>query len=161
MDATILAPSRALVLRHGPDDRLLAVRRGVAVPVRVRQCFPWSAPTRYLSLRDDEEQEVALVGDPAELDPMSRRALDRALVEAGFVLEVTGVLAIEEEVEIRHWRVETRQGARSFQTRLDDWPMALPRGGLLLRDVAGDLYLFTDPERMDRKSRELLWAFVD
>ena len=83
------------------------------------------------------------------------------MAEAGFVLEVTRVLDIEEEVEIRQWTVETRQGKRAFQTHLDDWPRVLPGGGLLIRDVAGDLYRLGDPKQMDRASRELLWAFVD
>jgi hypothetical protein len=77
------------------------------------------------------------------------------------VLEVTRVLSIEEEVEIRHWVVETKHGRRSFQTHLDDWPRALPMGGLLIRDVAGDLYRLAAPGQLDRRSRELLWAFVD
>src|SRR2546426_3850223 len=85
----------------------------------------------------------------------------RALVAAGFVFEVTRVIAIDEEVEIRHWRVETREGARTFQTRLDDWPRLLPHGGLLVRDVVGDLYHLADPKALDKRSRALLWAFVD
>src|SRR5213076_564210 len=101
---------------------------------------------RFVSLRDDDEEEFALVRDPAELDPASRRVLEEALVAAGFVFEITRVTAIEEEVEIRHWRVETRQGARSFQTHLDAWPRLLPHGGLLVRDLAGDLYHLAAPE---------------
>src|SRR6266480_2862312 len=91
----------------------------------------------------------------------SRAALETALAVAGFVFEVTRVLEIEEEVEIRRWQVETRQGPRTFQTRLDDWPRTLPHGGLLIRDLAGDLYHLAAPEQLDRQSRELLWAFVD
>lgn len=150
-----------LVLRHEGDGQLVVVIGGEAVTVRVRQCFPWSEPRRHLSLRDAEEREVALVEDPANLAPESREALERALAEAGFVLDVTRVLSIEEEVEIRQWTVDTRQGRRSFQTHLDDWPRVLPKGGLLIRDVAGDLYRLADPQGMDRRSRELLWAFVD
>jgi hypothetical protein len=37
----------------------------------------------------------------------------------------------------------------------------LPSGGLLIRDVAGDLYRLPEPETLDKKSRALLWAFVD
>jgi Domain of unknown function (DUF1854) len=148
-------------LRIATDGRLVLLVDGEAVPVRLRQCFPWSEPGLHLSLRDDEDREVAIVDDPAELDPQSRSALERALAEAGFVLEVTHVLDIDEEVEIRQWIVETRQGRRSFQTHLDDWPRALPNGGILIRDVAGDLYRLVPPAQMDRKSRELLWAFVD
>ena len=149
------------VLRTAADGRLHVHVDGRCVPVRLRQCFPWSEPGLHLSLRNDEDREVAIVDDPAELDADSRRALEHALAEAGFVLEVTRVLDIDEEIEIRQWKVETRQGPRSFQTHLDDWPRTLPNGGILIRDVAGDLYRLASPESMDKKSRELLWAFVD
>lgn len=150
-----------LTLRGGGDGRLLVVRDGEAIAVRLRQCFPWSEPHRHLSLRDSKDREIALVEDPASLGPESRQALEEALGVAGFVLEVTRVLSIEEEVEIRQWRVETAQGPRSFQTHLDDWPRVLPATGLLIRDVAGDLYRLANPTAMDRRSRELLWAFID
>jgi Domain of unknown function (DUF1854) len=140
---------------------LVAILDGEVVAVRLRQCFPWSEPHRHLSLRDEDDEEVALIEEPAMLASESRRAIEQALAEAGFVLEVTRVLSIEEEVEIRQWKVETKHGPRSFQTHLDDWPRALPNGGLLIRDVSGDLYLLAAPGQMDRRSRELLWAFVD
>lgn len=150
----------AIRLRLAADGRLIAHTVRGAIPVRVRQCFPWSEPHRHLSLRDAEEREVMLVDDPATLGAVSREALERALAEAGFVLQVTRVLSIDEEVEIRQWTVETRHGPRSFQTHLDDWPRQLPDGGLLIRDVGGDLYRLTVTE-LDKKSRDLLWAFVD
>ena len=151
----------ALVLRNSGDGRLLALVRGELVPVRLRQCFPWTEPTRHLSLRDAEDEEVAFVEDPADLAPGSREALERALADASFVLDVRRVVSVEEEVEIRQWRVETVQGARAFQTHLDDWPRTLPGGALLIRDVAGDLYRIADPRGLDARSRALLWAFVD
>ena len=163
-DMIVRAPSEstgAPTLRTAADGRLVVLIDGKLVPVKLRQCFPWSEPGLHLSLRDDQEREVAIVNDPAALEPESRHALELALAEAGFVLEVTRVLDIEEEVEIRQWRVETRQGPRSFQTHLDDWPRTLPNGGILIRDVAGDLYRLAAPMAMDRTSRELLWAFVD
>jgi Domain of unknown function (DUF1854) len=153
--------TRALTLEWRADGSLWAIRGDEERAVSVRRCFPWSEPLQHLSLRDADEAEFALVRNPAELDPRSRAALDRALAVAGFVFEVTRVLEIEEEVEIRHWRVETRQGPRTFQTRLDDWPRTLPQGGLLIRDLAGDLYHLVEPDRMDKHSKELLWAFVD
>lgn len=150
-----------LDLRSVGDSRLVVVRDGEVIAVRLRQCFPWSEPYRHLSLRDARDREIALVEDPSTLTPESRQALERALVIAGFVLEVTRVLSIDEEVEIRQWKVVTVQGSRSFQTHLDDWPRVLPGTGLLIRDVAGDLYRFANPAAMDRRSRELLWAFID
>jgi hypothetical protein len=129
--------------------------------VHVRRCFPWSEHGRFLSLRDDEGEEFALVADLFELDAAARVVLEDALTEAGFVFDVTAVLELDEEVELRHWRVQTLQGLRRFQTRLDDWPRKLPGGGLLIRDVTGDFYRVGDPAQLDAHSRSLLWAFVD
>lgn len=151
---------RALSLEIDESGQLF-VADDPPVPVRVRQCFPWSEPHRYLSLRDASDREIAIVQNPATLDEESRAALERALGVAGFVLEVTRVLDIDEEVEIRQWAVETTSGPRSFQTHLDDWPRELPDGGLLVRDVAGELYRLGAPHTLDRRTRDLLWAFVD
>ena len=151
----------ALTLEWRADGSLWAIRDDGERAVSVRRCFPWTEPTRHLSLRDTDEEEFAFVRDPADLDARSRAALEMALAVAGFVFEVTRVLEIEEEVEIRRWRVETRQGPRTFQTRLDDWPRTLPHGGLLIRDLAGDLYHLARPAALDKQSRMLLWAFVD
>jgi len=150
-----------LLLERRADGQLWAERRGVAQPVWVRRCFPWSQPGRFISLRDHEKDEFALIRDLDELDPDSRGVLEAALIEAGFVLEVLRVLGVDEEVEIRNWKVETVQGERTFQTRLDDWPRQMPGGALLIRDVAGDLYHVADPSALDETSRQLLWAFVD
>lgn len=154
MTATVLREE--LTLERRADGRLWATRDGESRPVRVVRLFPWSAPDGLVSLRDEDDDEFALIGagEPGG-------ALASALLDAGFVFEVTAVEELDEEVEIRTWRVQTRQGERRFQTRLDDWPLELPGGGLLIRDVAGDLYRLENPGKMDRKSRELLWAFVD
>ena len=151
----------ALKLERRADGQLWAAMNGTERAVRVHRCFPWSEPGRYLSLRDTDNEEFALVAALEDLDTVSRGELERAIVEAGFVLEVMRIGEVDEEVEIRTWKVETRQGPRTFQTRLDDWPTEVPGGGIVIRDVAGDLYHVPDPAAMDERSRRLLWAFVD
>lgn len=152
---------RELRLEQRADGQIWALVDGRECPVQLFRCFPWSDPHRYVSLRDDEEEEIALVREPRELDPASRKVLEQGLAEAGFVLEVTRIFEIEEEIEIRTWRVETVQGARSFQTPRDEWPREVPGGGLLIRDVAGDLYHIARPDGLDPTSQRALWAFVD
>ncbi len=150
-----------LELERRPNGQLIAKTGSQETAVQVKRCFPWSDATRFLSLRDADDAEVALIGRTDDLDPSSRAALEVALLEAGFVMEIVRLESVEEEVEIRQWQVETRQGSRLFQTRLDDWPRELPGGGVLIRDLAGDLYVVPDPSALDKHSRSLLWAFVD
>jgi hypothetical protein len=143
------------------DGRLWAWRDGKRQAVKATRCFPWSEPGRFVSLRDGDGKEVALVTDPRELDEGSRGALETALSEAGFIFEVAEILDVDEEVEIRTWTVRTRQGVRRFQTARDAWPRQLPSGDYLVRDVAGDLYRITAPERLDAQSQRHVWAFVE
>lgn len=156
-----LEPTPGLKLEWRRDGQLWAVRDGQEKPVRVRRLFPWSVTARHVSLRDAHDHEFALVGPREMLDEASARALEEAVLAAGFVLEVTAVLDIDDEIEVRVWKVETRQGTRTFQTHLDEWPRDTPGGGLLIRDVAGDLYHVPNPAALDAASREHLWAFVD
>src|SRR5437867_12625843 len=87
------AVASALTLERRADGRLWAVRGGAERAVWVRRCFPWSEPARLVSLRDDEEREFALVRDPAELDPASRRVLEEAMGAAGVVVAIPRVTA--------------------------------------------------------------------
>lgn len=148
-------------LERRSDGRLWVVTASSASPVEVARCFPWTAPDRFLSLRDEKGEEQCFIAELTELDPRSRAALRASLDRAGFVLEITRILAVQEDFELRSFRVETAQGPRSFQTALDAWPRELETGGLLLQDVYGDLYRLSSPATLDRKSRDLLRAFLD
>ena len=154
-------PRDALALEQRRDGRLWALLAERAAPVKLRRCFPWTFPERYISLQTDENEELAFVSDPKELDAASQAALSQALSEAGFVFLIQRVHSVEEDFELRCFKVETPQGPRAFQTALDSWPRETPDGGLLIEDVAGDVFRIEDPSTLDPRSRELLWELVD
>jgi hypothetical protein len=159
----ITTPTAAprLTLEKRRDGRLWALLAERAMPVKLRRCFPWTFPERYISLQTDDQQELALVSNPEELDATSRAALSQALSEAGFVFLIQRVYSVKEDFELRCFDVETPQGRRAFQTALDAWPRETGDGGLLIQDVAGDVFRIEHPEALDEKSRELVWELVD
>jgi Domain of unknown function (DUF1854) len=159
--AGVRAPAAPLSLEKRADGRLWALLAERAAPVKIRRCFPWTFPERYLSLQTESNEELAFVADPAALDATSRAALSQALSEAGFVFLIQRVYSVEEDFELRCFRVETPQGPRAFQTALDSWPRETPDGGLVIEDVAGDVFRIEDPATLDAKSRELVWELVD
>jgi hypothetical protein len=137
---------------HSVDDTLILVQ--------ARPCFPWSEPTKFITLRDYENRELALVEDPADLDADSRFALGSGLAASGFVFQIRRIMSIEVEFEIRNWTVITEQGEQIFQTRLDEWPKKMPCGGFLLHDVAGDMFYIPVLKELELRSRELLSGYV-
>src|SRR5688500_15252871 len=96
------APARpALSLEKRRDGRLWALLAERAAPVKLRRCFPWTFPERYISLQTDANEELAFVSNPRELDAASQAALSQALAEAGFVFLITRVHSVEEDFELR------------------------------------------------------------
>jgi hypothetical protein len=154
------APTDTPRLELDPALRLWLVRGEQRVGVKPVRCFPWSSPGELVSLRDERDREELLVERFDQLDPDSARALERALLGTAFVLEVSRVESIEEDYEMRIWRTETRQGKRTFQTKLDEWPWAAPDGGHLVRDLAGDLFRLPPLDTLDEGTRRWLWAYV-
>lgn len=154
-------PADLPVLERRVDGKLWLRAGADPVPVDVVRCLPWSRPGQLLSLRDAGGTERGFVNDAAELDPRSQAALRAALLRSAFVLEVTRVLGVEEDFELRSFSVETAQGPRRFQTALDAWPRELAEGGVVLEDVHGDLYRLSAPHALDAQSRRWLRALID
>jgi hypothetical protein len=130
------------------------------VEVRVQRCFPWMTPDGFFSLRTGEGDEVAFIEEIGQLTEESARVLRDDLRVSGFTLDVKRIISLKKEIELRVWRVETEQGERQFQTELDDWPITLPDGSLLVKDVIGDLYRIANPDALDKRSKKLLWGFL-
>ncbi|MBC8465687.1 DUF1854 domain-containing protein [bacterium] len=149
-----------LKLERRVDGQVWLSRNGSETLVQVTPCFPWSCPDKYISMRDDEDEEIALVEELSVLDKESQSIVHSALMEAGFIMTIKRVLATREDFEIRTWEVETEQGYRRFQTKLEDWPRGVPGGGIIIKDVGGDLFYIKDPDALDEKSRKQIWAFV-
>ncbi len=153
--------AESLKIEHRSDGQLWVKSNGSDVTVQVQRCFPWSEPGKFISLRDEDGNEIALIEDMHALDSISFKAVEKALSTAGFVMEIRKVLSLEEDFEIRSWEVLTIQGRRKLQTNLDDWPQEVPGGGLVIRDVSGDLFFIANPDELDNRSRKLLWGFLD
>ena len=140
--------AQSLEIRYLPNGELSVRTDGASTAVHLRLCFPWSEPNRYVSLRDQNNNEVAMITELNELDERSRESLEQALAEGGFVFEIESVQSLETEFEIRNWKVTTSQGPCTFQTELDEWPRQLADGGLLIKDVAGNLYRVRAPKTL-------------
>ena len=150
-----------MTLQLSPSGQLQVIVDDKPVDARVQPCFPLSDPGAYYSILDDDGSELALIKSAADLEPGSRAALAAALPDAAFTIGVTAIDSIETDIDLRIWKVQTKAGPRSFETRLGSWPRKLDGGGVLIQDVAEDLYHIPDTADLDEKSLQLLWAYSD
>lgn len=128
--------------------------------VHVKACFPWSDPGNFLSIRDTEDKEIFLVEDLSKLDAKNKAALLTYLGQVNFLLEVTKIYEIKDDIELRLFDVETKQGRRQFQTKLEDWPLEKPNGSYLIKDLSGDHFYVESMGSLDEKSQKNLAILV-
>lgn len=124
--------------------------------VNAKSCFPWSSPESHLSLLDSEGKELALLTNIEILPKPSKLAIQRAMSEAQFCFVITEIESLGEEFELWNWEVQTTSGPRQFQTKINHWPMVMPDGQVLIRDLHGDTYVIEEVKCLSPKSRKLI-----
>jgi hypothetical protein len=128
--------------------------------LQLKPCFPWSCNAEFISVLSPEGYEVHRITSLKGLDENSRALIEDCLKTTAFTFQIEEVLSVEDKLELRHWDVITKQGQRKFQTALNEWPLKLPTGDHLIRDIAKDLYTMYMGD-LDLNSRKLVSPLVD
>ena len=142
------------------QGRLFLLTEGREIEAHIKSCFPWSEDKQFFSIRDSEDNELVLLESLDDLDPENRSIFEEFRKMSNFIIRITSVNHVEEDVELRHFDVETNIGKKLFQTKLEDWPDIMDDGRILIKDLSGDLFLIEDLESMDRKSLKLLEPYI-
>jgi hypothetical protein len=131
-------------------------------PVKVVRCFPWSLPSRYISLVDDKRNEIMLIENLESLaDEETKQMLREEIAERTYLPQILQIHAIEDEIDLFRWRVKTNAGERVFFTRRQEIPREVAGGQVVLKDISGDRYVIERIDALDEKSRNWLWLYLD
>lgn len=126
-----------------------------------RQLFPLSNTEMYITLLDENECEVALVRDLAELDAESAKALRECFSEHYRIPQITAVLSTEEKFGKLTFEVMTNYGKTSFTIRSRHTDIkSTKEGRILMRDTDDNRYEVDDWHKMDAHSRHLLFSYL-
>lgn len=121
------------------------------------RCFPSTAADTWLSIRDTEGQELALVRNPKTLDPDSRNTIAPVLHDKYHVPVITRIVSVTSSVEGKHLEVEAEEGSLTFditgESDIDyrEYPSVLFTDRSKRRK-----YLIPDAASLDQPSRNLL-----
>ena len=131
------------------------------VEVTPKACFPMGSPNEFISLINSEGKEVFLVGGLTECPKNIRDPLLKYLRDRHFNIEITRIIDIKEDYQLRIWEVETKQGKRKFQAALKTWPRKRKNNTYVIEDLSGDIYSIVEKTKLDKKSIKLISPFVD
>ena len=135
-----------------------------APPIRqvtVLRAFPLSDPDRYLSLRNEKNEELGLIADPSGLDPDSRAIVAAELQRRYVTPVIRRILSLRERFEIIECRVETDRGICQFSARnLRESVLRPSPGRYILTDVDGNRFDLPNLHALPAASQALLLAHL-
>ncbi len=142
------AAGQLVVRIEGRDEEI--------VDARVARCFPWSLPESYVSVRDKDGKEVALLRTLDELDEASREIVAKELEEKIFNPKIQRLTSYKNEFGVVSITAQTDRGEVTFQIRSRDDVRLLSPGRALFRDADGNTYELADFTEMDTASQKWL-----
>ena len=137
-----LIPTREVRLRRDAEGQV-HIHRGTSVAQvgSMAMAFPLSKRDRLVVLRSVDGKEIGILDDIGDLDVKSRHVVKEELEKAYFLPVITDILAVDEDLGIVTWEVETDRGPRTFQVRSVRRNMRrLGRRRIIIRDVDGNRY---------------------
>jgi len=146
-------------LERDAAGRLLVHFAGGDAPqteLRLVRYFPWSMPDAYVSVRDEQGRELAVITDLQELDADSRAVLEIELREKVFNPRILRIVEYSHEFGISSVKAETDRGPVTFQFRGRSAFRLLSPTRALIRDVDNNTYELPDYDRLDAASRRHL-----
>ncbi len=125
--------------------------------VSVFRTFPLSIPDRFLSIRNEKNEELGLLADPAPLDPASSTIVEEELRRRYVLPVVRRVIQIRERFEILECRAETDRGECQFSIRnLRESVLRPQHNRYILTDVDGNRFDIPDLRELPLASQALL-----
>jgi hypothetical protein len=134
------------------DGQTLA---GIA-PVRA---FPISDPDRWISLCDENGQEIVRIDDISSLAGDVRKTIEQELSQREFVPVIRHIVSATHQ-EPSDWTVETDRGPTSFQLNNEDDVRRLDTDQASIVDSHGIRYLIKSVRKLDSGSRRILEHFL-
>ena len=127
--------------------------------VRAHRSFPWSAPEKFVVLREDVEedaQELASIQDLADLPAETRGVIEEWLERHTFIPTITRVLEVKSGNTALLFRLETDRGQKRIKVMEREDLRPLADGRTLIRDSDGVVYQLPPMATLDRESQEQL-----
>ena len=142
-------------VRIGPDrpGYVCLSHEGQEIKVKPVRNFPLTDPDHYISLLDEDDNDIGLLKDPSDLDVESRNALQTQLDQSYFLPRLTKIVRIREEFSVYRWEVETDKGERTFEVRGRDDVRWVSGGHIIVRDIDGNRYHIPNLSGLDAESR--------
>ena len=127
-----------------------------------RKLFPFTNETKYITLLEKGEKELAIIRDIDDLDEISRKAIQECFKEYYMIPHIQKVLECYDKFGMLKWKVETDRGTVSFRIKNRHSDIKHLPGGhrIIIRDSNDNRYEIEDYTKLDSRSARLLFSYL-
>ncbi|OUR99842.1 hypothetical protein A9Q84_02095 [Halobacteriovorax marinus] len=129
--------------------------------VTLHPCFPSQDRMSCISILDDDQNEVFFLKSLNELEVEQQEIVVKHLYIEELGHEITKILEIVEEIELRKFLVETRSGIATFYMRSEEWPNKVRDDHFQFLDIHGDIFYIKELLSLDTKSQKRVSPFIN
>lgn len=122
--------------------------------VRIRRVFPWTKPNEYLSVRNADGKELALIKHLDELPAETRALVARHLDANTVVPTIKRVISVTPIHSENRWHVETDRGERTFDVQEREDVRFVGEFRFAIKDSDGNIYELPDTRALDPASQK-------
>lgn len=129
----------------------------VITPLEPRRLFPVSAQDKYITLLDEDGDEVGIIKDISELSTEARSAVIHSLDDYYLVPRIIRIISTGEKYGTLRWTVETDRGIKSFDIRNRNHDIKMFKDGKVrVRDSDDNRYTIENFNELDAHSKARL-----
>lgn len=144
----------AMTLKKGEEEKHYS-------KVLLRRSFPFDMLWQYISVLDDEENEIGLIYDVADFGD-SAELLKTELLRRYYEPKISEVLSLKERYGFSYWSVKTTDG-RTVEFTMQDTFRNIIRAGddkAILLDVDGNRFVIESIKTLDKKSYKRIELYL-
>lgn len=161
-DLEVLDPASVTIYRPDSGFPNLILEGEACYPrVRIVRCFPLSAGSVYVSMRDWDNKEIGIVEDPSRLNEQSMRIVAEELDKRYFVSEVKDIHKVENRHGYTIFDVHTNRGRRVFNVHDRRRNIVhLEQGRVFMIDTDGCQYDIPDYRALSTHAQRQLYKIL-
>lgn len=158
---SFLDPATIRLERRDDQPPALSIAGDLFFNVKIRQAFPLSQESQYITFFDQEDEYLGVVADPSSCDEASFRIIRDEIEWRYFRPMITRVAEMEGRGGTSLFSVETDRGEVQIPMRdLREGMVELSPGRILITDENGNRYEIPNLDRLDRRSRRLIRRLI-
>lgn len=160
-DVRYLSPDEAIFRTTSGGVLTLQINDDFYPKVDVYQAFPLSLEHKFISIRNENDEEIGVIKDLAEFDQESREAILKEIQWRYYTPKIKRVLSMKEEYGHMYWDVETDRGYRKFVTRgRDQSIIPITDTRILIIDMTGNRFEIPNYRELDQRSFRYIESLV-